>query len=197
MKTKSSDVETGCLLPLAQSVVTGVLVGVLAGTFALYAGVEQPALVGLALGALAGAGWWLSSITAWRRSAYPPPANQQGMTPLRPDPLPPIRVEVARENGMDLVDLPATPEQLISLAQSVLSGGSLSEASWTGSGAPFTRAEFAALRNELIRRGLATWNNPHTPARGFALTAPGRAVMRRFASLSPTPTPRGVVKTRG
>lgn len=34
---KTSDVETGCLLPLAQSVVTGVLVGVLSGAFAQYA----------------------------------------------------------------------------------------------------------------------------------------------------------------
>ncbi len=194
---KSSDVETGCLLPLAQSVVTAILIGVLVGALAEYSAWDSPALVGCVAGALAGAGWWLSSITAWRRSTYPQPANEQGIAPLRPEPLPPIRVEVARENGLDLIDLPATPEQLVTLAQSVLSGGSLSEASWTGSGAPFTRAEFAALRNELIRRGLATWNNPHTPARGFALTAPGRAVMRRFASMSPTLSPRGVVKTRG
>ena len=192
---KTNDVETGCLLPLAQSVVTGVLVGGLFAAIAQYAGWQQPALVGLALGALAGAGWWLSSITAWRRSTYPQPANEQ-MQPLRPEPPPSIRVEVARENGLDLIDLPVREDQIITLAQGVLSGGSLSEASWTGTGAPFTRAEFAALRNELIRRGLATWNNPHTPARGFALTAPGRAVMRRFAAMSPTPTPRGVVKTR-
>ncbi len=111
-----SDVETGCLLPLAQSVVTGVLIGGLFAAIALYAGVEQPALVGLALGALAGAGWWLSSITAWRKAAYPQ-ANIQQVQPLRPEPLPPIRVEVARENGLDLIDLPVREDQIITLAQ--------------------------------------------------------------------------------
>lgn len=194
MKT-GTELETGCLLPLAQSAVTAVLAGVLGGALAEYAGWQSPALVGCIAGSLAGAGWWVSSIVAWRRAAYPAPIQQ--ITPTSPVRAEPVRVVISRENGADLIDLPASEAQVIALAQGVLSGGSLSEASWTGSGGIFTRAEFSRLRDELIRRGLAVWKNPHTPARGVSLTAPGRAVMRRFAAMSPTPLSGTVEKRRG
>lgn len=42
-------------------------------------------------------------------------------------------------------------------------------------GRPFTRAEFRALVGEMLRRNLAAWNNPKTPARGVTLTPQGRA----------------------
>jgi hypothetical protein len=90
-----------------------------------------------------------------------------------------------------LIDLPATAEQLEALARGLLAGASLSEAQWTGGNGVFTRSQFSQLRAELIKRGLAAWNNSHTTARGAALTPAGRAIMRTFAgeSVRPHPTP--------
>jgi hypothetical protein len=81
-----------------------------------------------------------------------------------------------------LIDLPATAEQLEKLARGLLAGASLSEAQWSGgNNGIFTRSQFSQLRAELIKRKLAAWNNSRTPARGAALTPAGRAIMRRFA----------------
>lgn len=93
-----------------------------------------------------------------------------------------------------IIDLPSDSERLEKLARGLLAGLPLSESQWTGGRGIFTRSEFSALRGELIRRGLVQWNNSHTTARGAALTASGRAIMRRFAGetvrSSPPPAPR-------
>ena len=144
------------------------------------------ARVGLSTGALAAALYWLASLVTWRRVellACEPWNPAPEPAPVW-EPAPPVRIEVLEGRATRFVDLPASEAQLIDLAAGLLEGQTLSEAAWTGGGRPFTRAEFSTLRAELMRRGLATWNNPKTPARGAALTAPGRAVMRHYASMA-------------
>jgi hypothetical protein len=83
------------------------------------------------------------------------------------------------------ISLPATMEQLRTLAAGVLSGVPLAEGHWIGQsrGQPFSKAQFYALRAEMIRRGLVEYINPTAPAQGYQLTRAGMAVMRY---LSPT-----------
>lgn len=185
------DMSSGCAVPALQSAVTGFLFAVLAGALALWLDVDtrRALLFGLAAGGLAAVVTWTSGLRAWRRSAYPEP-YQPEPTQIRAK-AEPVRVEIVQDHGrhVDFIDLPATTDQLITLAQSVLAGGSLSEAAWTGSNGLFTRAEFANLRNELIKRGLAAWNNPHTPARGVTLTRGGLAAMRTFAAMGAGDSP--------
>ena len=183
-----SNLIAGAILPLLQALITALLVGLAAGNLAALASLPAAARVGLSTGALAAALYWLASLVTWRRvellSCEPwNPAPEPDPAPVW-EPAPPVRIEVLEGKATRFVDLPASEAQLIDLAAGLLEGQTLSEAAWTGGGRPFTRAEFANLRAELMRRGLAAWNNPHTPARGAALTAPGRAVMRHYAAMA-------------
>lgn len=185
-----NDLERGCLLPVAQSGVTGFLAGVLTYGLARWQGWSSPGEIALIAGAAAALLVWASGILAWRRSAYAPAEPLFLPAPQPVQQVQSVRVELAENRSkLSLIDLPATPEQLAALGRGLLDGLPLSEAQWTGGGGLFTRSEFAALRGELIRRGLARWNSPETPARGAALTPAGRAVMRQFAMLTDSPPP--------
>jgi hypothetical protein len=105
-----------------------------------------------------------------------------------------VRVELT--NPLDagyqqtqLIDLPTDRERLELLARGLLAGLPFSEAQWSGGQGIFTRSEFSQLRAELIKRGLASWNNPHTNARGAQLTPSGRAIMRRLGGAPAAPYP--------
>lgn len=200
-----SDLSSGCILPFLQAAITGLFSALIVGTLAIFEGETRWALAGLLAGALAALVSWFMSLYWWQRTKnqdqipmyYPGGFEYDEPEQEKPDP---VRVEVIEGNSTHLIDLPATVDQLISLAGGLLSGQSLSESAWTGTGAPFSRGEFSRLRGELIRRGLAAWNNPSTPARGASLTRAGRAVMRHYASMadgfsgelqnSPTPSRR-------
>ncbi len=185
-----SEFEKGCLIPMLQSAVTGLLVGgaVLAVVFWLGRRGDWP--LALAGGSLAALSWWVGSVRAWRRAIWTDinlPGVESADTPSSTTPEPrPVRIELVTNSGAtkQFIDLPASQEQLAELAAGVLSGSSFSEASWTPG--LFSRSQFSKLRDELIRRRLVTWNSPNTPARGVALTSQGKAVFRYFASLSPT-----------
>jgi hypothetical protein len=189
MFNQTENLGSGCLVPLLQSIAGGAVTALLAFAVAYGAGWRLPWLFALATGAGAAVVWYWSTVVLWRRSAYPQP---ESTLPAQPKQTPVVRVEVLKDDGrsMEFIDLPANPDQLISLARGVLQGQTLSESAWTGAGQPFTRAEFASLRGELIRRKLAVWNNPQTPARGVSLTRGGVAAMRTFAAMTDYPTPQ-------
>lgn len=195
------DTSTGCLLPLAQSVITGAIMAGATWAAASLAEAEQPALLAALVGALAACAVWLSGLRAWRRVTYRledlTGEDYNGDGEIGEPQT--VRVEVTQAEGQGrhtaFIELPASIEQLTRLAAGLLEGAPFSEAHWTGAAGGFTRGEFSQLRAELIRRGLARWNNPGTPARGAALTPAGRAVMGKFASMAagprPTLSPRG------
>ena len=100
-----------------------------------------------------------------------------------------VRLELASDNGrrLQFADLPVKHETLVRFAQGVLDGQSLTEAAWCGNGNLFSsRSEFVSLRDALISRKLAAWNNPACTARGWGLTRSGLAAFR-YLSESPTP----------
>lgn len=195
MMIDQSDLQGGCLLPLAQSAVSGVIGGLVAFSLALMADqvIQRAGLLALVGGAVAAGACWLWRLRYWHHSLELDSAYQYNLlSGADPDdhtgPAPLVRVELGETEGatrrQKMIDLPARPEQLQSLARGLVAGAAFSQAAWTGSGAEFTRAEFAALQGELIKRGLARWNNPATPARGVALTPAGRAVMKHIAEVA-------------
>jgi hypothetical protein len=109
-----------------------------------------------------------------------------------------VRLELASDNGrrLQFADLPVGYDTLTQFAQGVIHGQSLTEAAWCGNGGIFTRAEFVALRDALIGRKLAAWNNPTCTARGWGLTRSGLAAFEYLAG-PPTPNSESEVKMQG
>lgn len=100
-----------------------------------------------------------------------------------------IQLEDVKENGhyhVDIVDLPVSAEKLATLAAGLLNGLPCSEKQWTGKDRPFSSQEFRALKAEMVKHGLLAYVNPRAPLQGYALTKPGRAVMKHYI---PSPTP--------
>ena len=196
----SNSLQDGVLVPALQALTTGALSGLaLAGVLWL-AGVESAWRWSLALIPVVWLVMWLASLSHWRASLerlLNRDLNNDGVIGeqqppvIISEPAREVRVTLEREEGrhVDIIDLPAKEEQLRQLADGLLSGRQFALSAWSGTGAPFSRSEFERLRDEMIRRGLARWRNERAQAQGLEVTAPGRAVLRRFASDASKPTP--------
>lgn len=79
-------------------------------------------------------------------------------------------------------------EKVRTLAVGLVAGEPLTQVRWQGL---LTRAELAKVVSEFVRFGYARERSPGTPARGYVLTAQGRAVMRGLAV--PPPHPAGTM----
>lgn len=180
--------ESDVAVPLAQSLATGFLLGGATGLAGVWLQAPDPLALGVGVGVVATVGTWAMLLRQVRDLLWTviTTVSQERTEPERPT----VRVEVAQEGGrvVRYLDLPGDPDRLAVLARGVLAGRPLSEATWCGAGRPFSRGEFADLRAELLRAGLARWRNPQAPAQGVILTPAGRAVLRRLAQGEP-PTP--------
>jgi hypothetical protein len=203
MSTENSGFREAVVIPLAQSVITGVFIGLASGAGAAVLHFEQPVTIGAALGCCVMAGSWLSYRGRWAHMlealagvdldkdgviGEPPPPQPTGTT-----------IEIISEDRRagDYVFLPGIePERLQQLGAGLMAGQSFNQAAWTGSGRPFSRREFEALRGEFLRRGLCTWRNPAAPAQGCELTPPGEAVARYFAHMETNHSPTRLVKRK-
>lgn len=174
--------------PLTQSVITGLLLGLTAGSGGGFFQVSDPGQVGLFVGVLSTSSAWLLCMARWNRAAYPvealPAGPEAALAPAAP-----VRIEVAQEQGrhVDLIDLPVPWGKFTALASGLSQGTPFSESVWTGGGNLFSRAEFGRLRDELLRRGLMDWINPEARAQGIRLTRAGAAVMRYCATTDTSP----------
>ena len=141
--------------------------------------------ISVALLAAAGLGasvCWVFLLWHWLKLTTPTPPVQlveDWQETPQAETYPVIRVEVKRENTLTFIDLPVSDTQLSRLAAGVLDGAPLAESQWCGRGRPFSRGQFAQLRQELLTRGLAVWRNDAAPAQGVELTAAGRAVLKQ------------------
>lgn len=181
----------GLLLPAGQAAASGAFIGLAVLVIAWLAEWPKPWAWGLITWLTIQAVMWCWLLWEWRRIVI---YRLEEMTRRDLDgdyqvgpPAQTIRIELTENNGQTgrFIELPGGAENLAEMARGVLAGASLSESSWTGKGKPFSRGVFAEVKNELIRRGLATWNSPGTTARGISLNAAGRAVFRKLAD-SPT-----------
>lgn len=181
--------KVAIFIPGGQSFLTGVFIGLAALFISWVAGAAKPWLWGLIVWSLVQAWTWITLLQRWTNlvqsleTAIGADINQDGYIG---DPVERVRIILDQDDGrkVDIIDLPASKDQLISLADGLLTGSTFSEAAWTGQGSIFSRSQFARLRDELVRRGLLSWNNPNTPARGLSLTPGGKAAMRYFASFA-------------
>jgi hypothetical protein len=184
--------EAALLVPAGQAAVTGAFFGLTLGVVAVLAGWPKPWAWALITWLLIQAGAWLFLLRDWRKIVLYRLENalQRDLTgDLVIGNPQTVKIELSENEGRSVkfINLPGDPESLAELARGVLNGSTLAESNWTKNGRPFTRYQFAELRSELIRRGLAEWNSPGTPARGVCLTRTGRAVMAYLAK-APSPS---------
>jgi len=79
-------------------------------------------------------------------------------------------------------NLPINEATFRQWARGVLGGRGTSLGDWTGKGGLFSRADYNALTDYLMRSGLMRWVNPAAHAQGRELTAAGRATLRKFVN---------------
>lgn len=195
----SDSLRDGVLSPLAQAIVSGLLSGAALGAVLWVFGVESAWRWSLAVIPVVWLAVWLFSLKHWRSALerlLDRDLNDDGFIgepPVDQQPKPePVKITLSQDNNnrIDYISLPVRTEQLRALADGLASGRRpFSVAAWTGAGAPFSRSEFEALRDELISRGLARWKNPYSQAQGVELLASGRAVLKHFSSSQASPPP--------
>lgn len=176
-------------IPLIQSFASGLSLGLTAAALSWGISFGDPLKIGVIVAAFSQTVAWYQAIRRWQdliwslESSLDTDIDHDGQIGQPEPPRQTIRVQLEQGNHTQFIDLPATLPQLRSLAAS---GDRPNESALTGSGRPFSVAGFRALRDELIRRGLATWLNDDHHAQGWQINAAGRAVLRRLAAPSPT-----------
>ena len=160
----SSDVG----VPLAQTLVTGVVLALGVGTGAALFGQSWRSFVYAGVGFAAGVVVsWFALLGDHRRALWTvervigADLDGDGIEGAPPAERPRVPVEVTqtREDGrlakMIFANLDCSEEQLEQLARGLLRGKSFTLAAWTGSGGAFSRGEFERVRDELLAAGLA------------------------------------------
>ena len=86
--------------------------------------------------------------------------------------------------GIILDDIPHGEMRFARLAAGVLNENiPFAERYWTGDGKPYSQKEFRDLRDYLLLRGCMQWVNEYNHQQGIEILAPGRALIRDYASL--------------
>ena len=209
LKRPDSDLHTiliAAIIPLVQSLLTGLVVSILSFAIALTLGKPKPWLWLVWGFLLPFAAVWIFSIRRWFKLTDWLPSleqwtkldlNRDGQIGRLPavDAMPEtkkltVTVRDVRDGmflHMNHYELPVSEEQLRAFAVGVGQGLSLAEANWIGPAHPFTRDEYRAFRGELSRRGWVELSNHKSANQGFQMTRAGQAVMREIAkSYSPT-----------
>ena len=173
MRKTDDLISAAVVIPLLQSGITAAGAGLLTIASSVLLDAAHPFTYGFLAGAAIFVVAWLGLMDRWYRilevDTHPPTRH--------------FRVELAVGQSLQYFDLPASPEQLTTLARAVLSGATLNELSFSSI---FTRSEWRQLRDELIRRNLAEWRSFGAPSQGAQLTRTGLAVFRYLADTSPT-----------
>jgi hypothetical protein len=170
--------ETGCIVPAMQSLFVGILSGSVATGLAFWMDLSEPWALGVVCGCCAALWLFIGGIQLWRLDVFSVPY-------IAPEPVEAtssvVRVEVVSDNQMQIADLPGTPKQLQELSTGLLSNVAFSEAAWTGSNRPFSRAQFQSVRAEFLKRGWLYQRNPEFANQGYDLSPAGKAVCRQLA----------------
>lgn len=175
---------------------TGIGFGVLALVVALWQRWQDPWMAGLIVGMLGMVGMWLLLQRNWVKMTTIErltglDLNRDGVVgKAEPQQVRRVRVQVDRETeaghiGVSRIfDLPASSEQMTALADGLLTGGMrFSVREWCGQGHPFSMAEFHALRQEMLRRGMIESVSDKDNRVGYKLTNEGRQVLQEFLSV--------------
>lgn len=164
--------------PLLQALITGLCGFTLGASIAALKG-DDWLTIGAISGAVVLSAAWLISLAWWRSLLAPPspepPARAASET---------VRISLLDESSPythgQFLTLPTDRARLEKMAVALVDDPTFSMSRFGGAHRLYSRAEFEALREELIRRGLVRWTNPRAPSQGAQLTPPGRAFMRRL-----------------
>jgi hypothetical protein len=181
--------QAGAWLPFLQASITGLIMGLCALGLGLLWNTRHPGTTGLIFGLIAWAAAWLLlqrhwySLTTWKKiTGQGEPIKATGGKHVTT-----LYINEVKDNGhiagvQHRMDLPATSEQLYTLADGLINQGrSFSHLEWTGGpGAPFTDGQFRELRSEMLKRGLITPASLADHRRGFVLTVLGKHTLRGF-----------------
>ena len=183
----------GALLPLVQASITAVMV--MLGSVALlylFNAIDlfKPTFI---LGVFTWIVTWLYlqrrwlNLTALERALNMDINGDGHIGQMAPKPETVIRLDEVKDNGhyqSFTYKLPISDEQLIMLADGLINRHRpMSRREWTPKANGFSDDEYRELQSAMLKFGLL-----EPVGAGFDLTRPGRAMMRHYASLSPTPT---------
>lgn len=183
-------------VPVVQAVTTGALMGLPFASAAWLINLEKPWLWGINAMLFTQAGVWLYSLRQWRihvhnlETTLGIDINGDGRIGERERPEP-VRVEILENGGRNksYVELPPSREKLIALGDGIVNHkAEFTQSAWAGRGKIFSRSEWEALiqemlRREMVRRANTASNSP------YCLTHRGAEVMRHFASMAASPPP--------
>lgn len=186
--------QAGAFLPLMQSAITGVLLGLLAFAVLAILRVRDAWLWGLLIGLVSITLVWMLlqrhwfSLTAIEK-ATGLDLNQDGSIgePEKPrEVVRSVRVDVEevlpnKHLRITTARLPITEEQLEKLAQGLVKGVPFSERRWTGSSGLFAISEFKALREEMEKRNWIKPKSTKSGKQGWKLTRLGWLTMCELA----------------
>jgi uncharacterized membrane protein YeaQ/YmgE (transglycosylase-associated protein family) len=189
-------IEAGATLPLFQSLIWGVITGLLA--MVISAAYKQTLMqvvlwmIGAFLGGFGIA--WMTYQRHWFKLASLEQLLNSDLDgdgvigEESPQPSIHVRVDEVAVDGIAhhsiYFDLPASEEQMRSLAFGILAGVPFSEGHWTGRNQPFSTRQFRTMRAELIKRGVLMAVNPSAPAQGYQFNAAGRAILRYYCPVT-------------
>lgn len=181
---EDNSLRSGVVVPGLQAVITGVFFAGVVGGAVLLSGYGKLGTYLLLGGFGCAFTAWIFLIHHWLKVIE----HREGIEP-EPEPVElvepgeepsSVRIELIQNSDGawrgSFVNLPVSPEKLRLVASALSQGGSLSENSWCGSGRPFTKRQYHALRQELIERGWLQWRNPNAPAQGLEPSLVGRRV---------------------
>jgi hypothetical protein len=179
---------------------TGLFVGLAVVGLAWAGGAAKVWLWGVVSWTLCQAAAWLWLLSRWASLIIPLERltgwdlNRDGQIgEALPPPFVKIILDQPLPGGNDhsiIANVPCVQSKLIELASGIMRGEPLSEEAWCGSGKPFSKDEFKAVRAELVKRKMLAWRNPSAPAQGLIVTMAGLAAFRYFSSLSSSPLPQ-------
>jgi hypothetical protein len=185
-------VQAGAWLPLAQAVITGMILGLAALVIVWVFRARNPWTWGAGVFAISCSTTWLQHQRHWfsltklenltgldlngdqtigSRQEYEPPEVR-------------VRLSEVSEVGHwreQTFSLPVTIDQLQELAEGITTGRPFSEREWCGKGKPFSINQFRQLRIELLKRGCVAVD-PNDARQGFTWTRAGAALIREMAS---------------
>jgi hypothetical protein len=173
-------IVSAVVIPLLQSVITGLFSCAIVWSIILLIGLPNPRLWGELVGAFIALFSWLSYLDRFYeglKAQLPPEKGKKEIT---------VRVNAIQEDGHSgiFLDLPLDLDRFIKICHLISNGRDFSLGSLGGNGKPLSRSEFEVLRDYFISRGLAYWVNPHSHNPGVRLSPAGRGIIRHFAELS-------------
>jgi len=181
---RPASTESDVVVPLLQSLITGVIIGLPAGTFvALVGHLPWWSVPAIAAGVIIPA-TWLHRLSAHTRALWTVEKifnrdvdgdNYTGEPPRQS-----FEMEVKTGRTIQRFDMPGALEQFYTLARGVLRGKPFSEHEWTPLRRLYSVPTFRQIRSRLLELGYIEWVNPMLHFQGLHITARGRDFMESF-----------------